>query len=157
MGLRFGTALFDETGNLLAYESHHSESLDELKESAIPRALTWAESFPPKTSLTHLICEGGAELSSLWTAQAQCEGIVVCAEEWRKNMLLPKEKRGSIQSKSAARTIAKQVIARSRASTRTELNTDASEAILVGHHAVTELRWRTGVLVERYTNGNVVP
>mmetsp|Transcript_70194 Transcript_70194/g.137989 ORF Transcript_70194/g.137989 Transcript_70194/m.137989 type:complete len:246 (+) Transcript_70194:68-805(+) len=206
VGLRCGFATYDDFGFLLDFSSTHFSTRAELVEN-MPLILHTAATLPPATALTNVVLEGVPELCEEWRAAASlatptsvsstspCSCIVVLPETWREPLLLKRERRNGHQAKSAARLIARQIITRfasprlletlgegssNKSNLISHLNTDAAEAILIGHYSVGDLQWRraiqksesllsdqdvdeiercrdnVGPLVQRFTNGNVV-
>ena len=136
LGLRCGWATFDGTGRLIAYGSRHFGSRTMLRK-AIPRIL---DEHP---GLAVLVVEGGGDLFVPWEKEANRRGIVVnqvMGEEWRRQILLPRQQTNGKDAKAAADGAAREVIERSGAKRPTSLRHDAAEAILVGTWAATSLR-----------------
>lgn len=140
LGLRCGWAAFDGEGRLLAYGSRHFGSRGMLRK-AIPRIL---DEYP---QLSLLVVEGGGDLFVPWEKEAARRGIGVkqiMGEDWRKTLLLPRDRQTGKDAKAAADIVAREVIERSGAKRPTSLRHDAAEAILAGAWAATSLRSPTG-------------
>jgi hypothetical protein len=135
LGLRCGWATFDGDGRLLAYGSRHFGNRTALRK-AIPRILG---EYP---QLGLLVIEGGGDLFVPWEKEAARRSIAVkqvMGEEWRRQILLPRQQTSGKDAKAAADGLAREVIERSGAKRPTSLRHDAAEAILVGTW-VTSLR-----------------
>jgi hypothetical protein len=136
LGLRCGWAAFDGDGRLFAYGSRHFGSRAALRK-AIPRIL---DDHP---QLATLVVEGGGELFVPWQKEARRRGIAVeqvMGEEWRRRILLPRQRANGKDAKAAADGAAREVIEHSGAKRPTSLRHDAAEAILVGTWACGEPR-----------------
>ena len=71
--------------------------------------------------------------------EAEKKGIPVTqisAEQWRKDLLLPRQQRSGKQAKLVADELAREIIAKSAVSKPTSLRHDAAEAILIGTWAI---------------------
>jgi len=127
LGLRCGWAAFGSCG-LIAYGSRHYGNRTMLRK-AIPRIL---DEYP---QLELIVVEGGGDLFVPWQKEAARRGIAVkqvMGEDWRKALLLPRQRRSGADAKAAADGVARDVIERSGAKRPTSLRHDAAEAILVG-------------------------
>jgi hypothetical protein len=136
LGLRCGWATFGGDGRLIAYGSRHFGNRTALRK-AIPQIL---DEYP---DLERLVVEGGGDLFVPWEKEANRRGIVlhqVMGEEWRRRILLPRDRNSGKDAKAAADGAAREVIERSGAKRPTSLRHDAAEAILVGTWAATSLR-----------------
>ena len=137
LGIRAGFALYADTGRLLNYRSQNFGSAARLRR-AIPTILTQEE------PLSWLIIEGGGPLAAPWLRQAAKSHIHCCqisAEEWRADLLYPRDQRSGAQAKQVADQIARQVIDWSGAAKATSLRHDAAEAILIGLWGVIHVGW----------------
>ena len=134
------------------------------------------EGESPILPVTHLAIEGGdVELRDEWDAAAlrsarrRGDGaqpavqVDVSPEAWRRELLLPKERKSASAAKAAARLIARQVVTQRGAdgvkAHEGKFPTDAAEAVLIGYYAARRLGWCGGdglKAVQRYTNGAVV-
>lgn len=131
-GLKTGLALFNFNGRLLWYRSHNFGSRARLKKAA------WSI-LKEIEGLSHLVIEGGGELSDIWLKEGKRRDLKVTqvqAELWRKDLLLPRQQRTGKQAKQVADELAREIIDKSGASKPTSLRHDAAEAILVGCWAI---------------------
>lgn len=131
-GLKTGLALFTLNGRLLWYRSHNFGSRARLKKAA------WSI-LKEIDGLTHLIIEGGGELAEIWVKEGLKRNFtvqLVQAEQWRKDLLLPRQQRTGKQAKQVADELAREIIDKSGAAKPTSLRHDAAEAILVGYWAI---------------------
>jgi len=131
-GLKTGLALYDLTGRLLWYRSHNFGNRTRLKKAA------W-QILSEIEGLTRLVVEGGGSLAEIWLKEAGKRGlpvILVQAEQWRKDLLLPRQQRSGKQAKQVAEELARELIEKSAAAKPTALRHDTAEAILVGWWAV---------------------
>ena len=131
-GLKTGLALFTLNGQLLWYRSHNFGSRARLKKAA------WSI-LKEIEGLSHLVIEGGGELSDIWLKEGKRRDLKVTqvqAELWRKDLLLPRQQRTGKQAKQVADEMAREVIDKSGAAKPTSLRHDAAEAILVGCWAI---------------------
>src|SRR6185436_16940663 len=128
LGLRCGWATFDREGRLLAYGSRHFGNRTALRK-AIPQIL---DDHP---QLERIVVEGGGDLFVPWEKEAGRRGIgvtQVMGEEWRRQILLARDRTSGRDAKAAADGAARGVIERAGAKRPTSLRHDAAEAILVG-------------------------
>ena len=128
LGLRCGWATFDPEGRLLAYGSRHFGNRTALRK-AVPQILS---EYP---GLERLVVEGGGDLFVPWKKGADRRGIAVTqvmGEEWRREILLTRDRTSGKNAKEAADGAARKIIERSGAKRPTSLRHDAAEAILVG-------------------------
>jgi hypothetical protein len=141
LGLRTGLALYGQDGRLQWYRSHNFGTPSRLR-----RAIRGLLDELPE--LTWLILEGGGHLADIWKREAARRCIRVrqiSAEVWRQMFLLPRQQRRGSQAKASAGTLAKQVIAWSKARRPTSLRDDAAEAILIGLWGALDIGWLTEV------------
>jgi hypothetical protein len=127
-GLRTGLALFARDGQLLWYRSHHVANRTHLK-----RAVRQILGGLP--GLRQLAVEGGGTLADVWLQEAARRGVParrVHAEQWRTDLLLPRQQRTGRQAKKVAAELAREIIARAGGAKPTSLRHDAAEAILIG-------------------------
>jgi len=154
LGLKTATAHFDANGQFQEVNTWNFANPDEL-EAAIPKLIANA---------THIVVEGiNADLYALWSRATfpHQKMVRVRAEDWRRALLLPREHRNAQQSKAAARLVARQIVGETANTGRKGSpigSTDAAEAIMVGYHAIRELKWgdTSGPAVKRYSNGNII-
>jgi hypothetical protein len=132
-GLHIGLALFAENGRLLWYRSHHLGDRAHLKRAA-------ARVLGGLPGLQQLVVEGGGTLADLWARAAQQRGVAVRrvhAEQWRVDLLHPRQQRSGRQAKQVADELARSIIAQTGAGKPKALRHDAAEAILIGWWALT--------------------
>ena len=137
VGLRLGLALYGEDGRLRSYRSQHFGS-----PAALRRAIRGLLGESP--DIAWLVLEGGGPLADVWEREALRKGIQVrrvAAEEWRRQLLYPRDFSDGRQAKHSADDLARQVIAWSAAKNPTSLRHDAAEAILIGLFGVLEIGW----------------
>ncbi|ADV60659.1 hypothetical protein Isop_0062 [Isosphaera pallida ATCC 43644] len=131
-GLRLGMAYFEEPGHVVWCRSHHLGSRHALR-NAIGSILAGL----PQAG--RLVVEGGGPLVELWTGEAQRRGwavLVVAAERWRADLLVPRDRSDARRAKAAALARAREMLRNSpRAANPTHLRHDAAEAVLLGHWA----------------------
>ncbi|KAG8463977.1 hypothetical protein KFE25_000145 [Diacronema lutheri] len=89
------------------------------------------------------VADGGAHVG----VQGPVDAVSVSAQSWRATMLTRRELRGRLPAKDAARQIARQLLVRSglREAASARLDTNAAEAICVGHWACAFL-WKPAEL-----------
>jgi hypothetical protein len=90
--------------------------------------------------LQQLVVEGGGTLADLWARAAQQRGVAVRrvhAEQWRVDLLHPRQQRSGRQAKQVADELARSIIAQTGADKPKALRHDAAEAILIGWWALT--------------------
>lgn len=137
LGIHSGLACFDETGRLLWYRSTNFGDAARLRR-AIPGI------FASIPRLEWLVLEGGGPLFELWCRLAEKRGLRVLqvqAEEWRRELLLKRERRSARQAKARAAELAQEVIRSSGAPLpRGTLVHDVAEAVLIGLYACRHLR-----------------
>ena len=142
LGLRTGLALYGRDGRLVSYRSQNVGSRARLRRAAdtILRDHATAE---------RVVLEGGGDLATLWVKAGQRAGRrvrVIDAGEWRRLLLLPRERRTGVGAKGAADGLARAVIEWSGASRpKGSLRHDAAEAIAVGLWGVIDAGWLAGV------------
>ncbi len=134
-GLKTGLALFTLAGQLLWYRSQNFGNRQRLKKAAftILRDID---------GLTHLVIEGGGTLADVWVKEGERRGLQVrqiSAEQWRHDLLLPRQQRSGKQAKQVADELAREVIAQAGGEKPTSLRHDAAEAVLVGWWALEQL------------------
>lgn len=127
-GLKTGFALFALSGNLIWYRSQNFGNRQRLKRGA------W-QILKEIDSLSHLVIEGGGTLAEVWIKEGKKRGLnvkLVHAEEWRKELLHPRQQRTGKQAKQVADELAREIIGNVGNAKPTSLRHDAAEAILVG-------------------------
>lgn len=136
IGVRTGLARLDAAGQVLWCRSHNLGTVTRLKRAA--HAILAGE-----PGLVWLVLEGGGRLADIWTHAGQARGLQVLqchAQDWRAAMLLPRHSRHGRQAKAAARRLAAEALARMGRPSRTPLDSDAAEAVLLGLWAVHRLQ-----------------
>jgi len=137
LGLRTGLALFSSTGRLMWYRSAHFGSLQQYKRSVFSL-------IKNLEGLDRVVVEGGGKLAQVWIRETSRRHIglsFVSADQWRRVLLLPRERRDGATAKKAAQVMARAIIVWSEAKRPTTLRHDAAEAICVGLYGVLDRRW----------------
>lgn len=141
LGLRTGLAVYNESGHLVSYRSHHFKRRSDLKR-AIWGILGELE------RLDALIMEGDRNLGALWrgAARKRFEMLrhvrVIGAEAWRRDLLLPRQQHTGSKAKEVAGVLAREIIAQSPACQGPKaLRHDTAEAILIGAWGVRQVGW----------------
>ncbi len=135
-GLKTGLALYTLNGQLLWYRSHNFGTKHRLKKAV------W-QILEEIDGISQLVIEGGGELVEVWLREGKkrrLELTLVQAEQWRKDLLLPRQQRSGKQAKQVAEGLAREIIDRSGTVKPTSLRHDAAEAILVGWWALQKER-----------------
>ena len=136
VGVRMGLALYADDARLRWYRSQNLGSAVRLRR-AVPALLA-------EYAVTDVVAEGGGPLAEVWRRECERQGVRylrVSAEEWRAELLLPREQRNGVEAKRTAGLLARRVIEWSGAPRPTSLRHDAAEAILVGLWGVVQLGW----------------
>lgn len=138
LGVRTGFACFSNAPSLRWYQSANFGNAARMRK-AIPAILgRWPD-------LAFLVIEGGGDLARPWVKEAGIRGLevrIVSAEEWRKDILYPRQQRSGVQAKQNALTLARTVIDQLGASKpATPLQDDVAEAILCGYWAIGKKGW----------------
>ena len=137
LGLRTGLSLFGDDGRLRWYRSRNFGTAARLRR----RAHTLLGDLP---DLACLVLEGGGPLATIWEHEAQRREVPVrriSAEDWRRELLYPRQQRNGKLAKHNADELARQVIEWSGGPRATTLRHDAAEAILIGLWGVLEIGW----------------
>lgn len=137
MGVRTGLALYNKTGRLGWVRSHNFGNKNRLKRAA-------HQLLNELPQLSWLVVEGGGPLAELWLQEARKRKLHtfhLMAEDWRKDLLYPREQRNGIKAKAHAEELARKVIRWSEAPMPKNLMHDAAEAILIGLWAVKKNGW----------------
>lgn len=137
VGVRAGLALYGDDGRVIWYRSRNFGSTARLRRAA-PVVLG---DIP---GLAYVALEGGGVVADIWEREAErlaATVIRVSAEEWRAELLYPREQRTGVQAKQHADALARRVIAWSGAPRPTSLTHDAAEAVLVGLWASVSIGW----------------
>lgn len=126
-----------------------------------------------RVPVTHVAVEGrDVELRREWDDAAvrvalalgrkPASVVEVSPEAWRKELLLPKERRSGQQAKAAARQVARQVVSDLSATAKEHAGsfpTDTAEAVCAGYHVARTLGWEAASerepAVARYQNGAI--
>lgn len=96
--------------------------------------------------LRYLVLEGGGHLADIWKREGvkrQLQIRQISAEQWRRQLLYPRQQRSGAGAKVHATELARRIIGWSNARRPTSLRDDAAEAILVGLWGVLEVGWLT--------------
>jgi hypothetical protein len=137
LGLRTGLALYGDDGRLRWVRSSNVGSRARLRKAA-------ASLLRQPGDVVHLVMEGGGDLAEVWAKEAQRLGIaaeVIPAEVWRRDLLLPRERRTGDLAKQNADRLARAVVEWSGVRGLTSLKHDAAEAVLVGLWGVRQRGW----------------
>ncbi len=135
IGVRTGLARLDAAGVVQWCRSHNLGTVARLKR-AVHRIVFQEE------GLAWLVVEGGGRLAEIWLQAGQARGLRVLqcqAQDWREVMLLPRHSRSGRQAKATARRLAEEALAQMGRPSRTPLDNDAAEAVLLGLWAVRHL------------------
>ena len=106
VGLRTGLAFYDHEGCLLWYRSRHFGSPTHLRRGIIAILNNLPE-------LSWLILEGGGILADIWKSEAKRRKLNfqgINAEQWRQQLLYPREQRHGPEAKKHADYLARRVI-----------------------------------------------
>ena len=128
VGMKAGLAWFDADGELIRARSTRFANRTVLKK-ALPSI--WTE-LP---GVTQLVLEGQGEIADIFRKSAERASIPVqqfSAEDWRKDMLLPRQRRSGKQAKAHAEAIALQIARECGKPPKCAYDDDAAEAILFG-------------------------
>ena len=137
LGLRTGLALYGRDGTLLWYRSSNFGSRERLRRAV--------GSILRETSEVSVVAlEGSGDIAVPWIREIERLGLQwlqLSAEEWRQELLLPRQQRTGSIAKQTADSMARRVIEYSKAKRPTSLRHDAAEAILIGLWAVRKVGW----------------
>ena len=128
LGMKAGFAWFDQDGRLLRARSTHFADRATLKR-ALPGI--WRE----VPGVSQLVVEGGGSLADIWLKSAARQGIVttqICAEQWRREVLTPSQRRNGQTAKAAACVKAAEIARQDGCPPCQEFLDDAAEAIVFG-------------------------
>lgn len=137
LGLRTGLSLFGHDGRLRCYRSQNFGTATRLRRRV--HGL-----LDDLSDLAWLVLEGGGPLATIWEREARRRGVAVrriSAEDWRRELLYPREQRNGPQAKHKAENLARRIIEWSGAPRPTSLRDDAAEAILIGLWGVLDVGW----------------
>lgn len=124
-GVRCGLAGFGPDGRLRWLRSSNFGALGRLR-VAVPGLLRGVE---------WLVIEGGGPPADVWLRTARKRGIhrvQLSAEDWRRELLLPREQRSGAQAKAHAIELARALCEHDGAARPTSVRHDAAEAALAG-------------------------
>lgn len=127
-GVVTGLALFDRTGKLQWYRSHNMGSVSALRRAAY-------KLLNDTAGLSVVVVEGGGPVAEAWIKTAERLYLSILktdAGQWRKTLLLPRERRNSEIAKQCAIHLAQQIIRESGVASYNSPTHDAAEAILIG-------------------------
>lgn len=130
-GLRTGLALFGQDGRLRWCRSHNLGKASRLRRAAANLLREYAPAL--------LVVEGGGDFANIWLDEAASLGLEcmqISAEQWRRVLLLPRNRTSGKAAKLAADAAARKIVAWSGAKRPTSLRHDAAEAVLAGFYAV---------------------
>ena len=137
IGLKTGLALYGRDGKLRWYRSQNLGAASRLRR----RVYSLLGEHP---DLEWLVLEGGGPLAEIWQREGDRRGIAVVqisAEDWREQMLYPRQRRDRQKAKQNADELARKVIEWSDAPRPTSLRHDAAEAVLIGLWGVLHVGW----------------
>lgn len=143
LGVKTGLALYRSDGKLIWYRSQNFGNSSRLRK-AIPGILKNFE------DINYLIIEGGGPLAKIWIQEAEKRNIDILnimAEDWRHEILLPREQRKGKQAKYYALTYAHKVINKLGLHQPTTMNNDTAEAVLIGFWGILKLGWTDNFLL----------
>lgn len=164
LGLNTGISLFSHDGRLLKYTQHSSASPEALRDdmSALMNDWeTWANNQASNQTITRVAVEGAdVVLRNIWRDLADDKFLLfVKPEQWRSELLIDKEKTSRTNLKSAARAIAKQIIADygTDGPHQGKIQTDVADSVCTGFYVARRLGWIVReTAVRRYSNGRVM-
>lgn len=128
LGLKCGYAYFDAEGRLKRYGSTNFGNRSRFKRGAY-------QFVKDGDGLDFLVVEGDRNLGEVFeklAAKYEMEFQNVAPATWRKELLLPRQRRSGSDAKEAADEYARQIIDWSGLPGATSLRHDAAEAILIG-------------------------
>ena len=128
VGMKAGLAWFDEDGALVRARSTRFANRATLKR-ALPSI--WTE-LP---GVRQVVLEGQGDIADIFRKGALRAALPVqqfCAEEWRKDMLLARERRTGKQAKATAESLAMKIAHECGKPPRCAYDDDAAEAVLFG-------------------------
>jgi hypothetical protein len=137
-GVRAGLALLDRAGRVLWCRSHNLGTTVRLKKAA-------ARILFELPRLEFLVVEGGGQTAGIWehaAAKRNVPCMIIQAEDWRADFLLPRQRQSGHTAKAAACALVASILRREGWSSPTTPGHDAAEAALVGLWAAVHLGWR---------------
>lgn len=137
LGVRTGIAVFDGGGRLVSVTSRNLGQRGRVRQlaTALRRELDRVDV---------LVLEGDRSLAPGWRRAFEPRGtevVLVEAEEWRRALLHPRERRDARTAKAAARDLAAVAVAELSTLAGSSLRHDAAEAVLIGVWGLRELGW----------------
>ncbi len=128
VGMKAGFAWFDENGTLIRARSTRFAKRMTLKR-ALPSILAEIE------GVSEVVLEGQGEIADIFRKGIQRASLPVLqfsAEEWREDMLLPRERRSGQQAKAVAEAMALKIAHDCGNPPKCAYDDDAAEAVLFG-------------------------
>ena len=128
VGMKAGFAWFDENGTLIRARSTRFAKRMTLKR-ALPSILAEIE------GVSEVVLEGQGEIADIFRKGIQRTSLPVLhfsAEEWREDMLLPRERRSGQQAKAVAEAMALKIAHDCGNPPKCAYDDDAAEAVLFG-------------------------
>ena len=128
VGMKAGFAWFDENGILIRARSTRFTKRMTLKR-ALPSILAEIE------GVSEVVLEGQGEIADIFRKGIQRTSLPVLqfsAEEWREDMLLPRERRSGQQAKAVAEAMALKIAHDCGNPPKCAYDDDAAEAVLFG-------------------------
>jgi hypothetical protein len=138
-GVRAGLALLDRGGRVQWCRSHNLGTTVRLRKAA-------ARVLFELPRLEFLIVEGGGLAAGIWEHEAAKRNVpcmIVQAQDWRIDFLLPRQRQNGRVAKAAACALAAAILRREGWSSPTTPGHDAAEAALIGLWAAVHLGWRS--------------
>jgi hypothetical protein len=134
LGLHSGLALFDMAdGTLIDWRTHTFP--DRTRFKAGVHALVERQG----RMLDAVVAEGDPKIARVWAKELRKLGLVlevVSAEDWRRDVLLPRERRDRSAARAGAVRHAERIIAESDAGRTAQCTPEAAEAICLGRWAL---------------------
>ncbi len=128
VGMKAGFAWFEENGILIRARSTRFAKRMTLKR-ALPSILAEIE------GVSEVVLEGQGEIADIFRKGIQRASLPVLqfsAEEWREDMLLPRERRSGQQAKAVAEAMALKIAHDCGNPPKCAYDDDAAEAVLFG-------------------------
>ena len=128
VGMKAGFAWFEENGILIRARSTRFAKRMTLKR-ALPSILAEIE------GVSEVVLEGQGEIADIFRKGIQRTSLPVLqfsAEEWREDMLLPRERRSGQQAKAVAEAMALKIAHDCGNPPKCAYDDDAAEAVLFG-------------------------
>lgn len=137
LGIKTGLALYGPEGRLCWCRSKNFGTAAALRRGAN----TLLKSLP---DLSLLVIEGRGPLAAIWEREADRRKIPfkqISAEQWRHQLLYPREQHTGLQAKHYADDLARRIIRWSGVSCPSSLRHDTAEAVLIGFWTVLDAGW----------------